>query len=603
MAGKTKRKTTAARKKNPSKTSKKTKRSGSKRSLRVVKGASSQFELPLSPQERRKSSSLKLVSTEPELRKAAGEPNKQDKEKQPANGRRATAESLATKQREISVSEFFTRNRHLLGFDNPQKSLLTTIKEAVDNSLDACEDAGILPDLHVSIHALSEDRFRVACQDNGPGIVKAQVPKIFAKLLYGSKFHTLKQSRGQQGIGISAASMYGQLTTGQPVKITSRTSKRKPAHYYEMHIDTRRNAPEVIKDVTLDDWPPSHGTRVEIELAGIYKRGRRSVDDYIEQTAVANPHASIHYTPPNGNTIHYDRVTQELPREAKEIKPHPYGVELGVLIKMLKDSEARSIKGVLQGDFSRVSSKVADEILVKAAIDPNRRPKKMSRDEVERIYRVIPDVKIMAPPTNCLSPIGKELILAGLKQRIDADFYEATTRSPSVYRGIPFQIEVGVAYGSGLAAEEPVDVLRFANRVPLQYQASACAINKSTIATDWRNYGLQQSRGAMPSGPVLLFVHIASVWVPFTSESKEAIAHYPEILRELRLGLQEIGRKLGIHIKRRRRQQAAAKKLAYIQQYIPQIGIALQDILALSDRQRDKTIAVLSDTLERSRKL
>ena len=161
----------------------------------------------------------------------------------------------------------------------------------------------------------------------------------------------------------------------------------------------------------------------------------------------------------------------------------------------------------------------------------------------------IPDVKIMAPPTNCLSPIGKDLILAGLKQRIDADLYEAVTRTPSVYRGIPFQIEVGAAYGGGLAADEPVDVLRFANRVPLQYQASACAISKSTIGTDWRNYGLQQSRGALPSGPVLLFVHIASVWVPFTSESKEAIAHYPEILRELRLGLQEVGRKLGAHIR------------------------------------------------------
>lgn len=274
-----------------------------------------------------------------------------------------------------------------------------------------------------------------------------------------------------------------------------------------------------------------------------------------------------------------------------------------MLIKMLKDTASRSLKGALQGDFSRVSSKVADEILDKAGIAPNRRPKMMSREEAEKIYRAIPEVKIMAPPTNCLSPIGKELILAGLKQRIEADFYEAVTRSPAVYRGIPFQIEVGVAYGGGLPAEEPVDVLRFANRVPLQYQASACAISKSTISTDWRNYGLQQSRGALPSGPVLLFVHIASVWVPFTSESKEAIAHYPEILKELRLGLQEIGRKLGAHIKRRRRQQAAAKKLAYIQKYIPHIGFALQDILSLSDRQRDKTIAVLSDTLERSRKI
>jgi DNA topoisomerase-6 subunit B len=222
---------------------------------------------------------------------------------------------------------------------------------------------------------------------------------------------------------------------------------------------------------------------------------------------------------------------------------------------------------------------------------------------VERIYQAIPKVKIMAPPTNCLSPIGRELILAGLHERIEADFYEAVTRPPAVYRGNPFQVEVGAAYGGDLPADEPVDLLRFANRVPLLYQASACAVTKSTIATDWRNYGFQQSRGALPIGPLILFVHIASVWVPFTSESKEAVAHYPEIVREFRLALQEIGRKLGAHIKRRRRQQAESKKLAYIQKYIPHIGAALQEILSLSDRQRERAVSVLSDTLERSRKL
>jgi DNA topoisomerase-6 subunit B len=246
---------------------------------------------------------------------------------------------------------------------------------------------------------------------------------------------------------------------------------------------------------------------------------------------------------------------------------------------------------------------VADEIIAKAGLRPENRPKNLSRVDVEKIYRAIPEVKIMAPPTNCLAPIGEVAIVSGLKKRIEADFYEASTRSPSVYRGIPFQVEVGAAYGGSLPAEEPTDVFRVANRVPLQYQASACAISKSVIGTEWRNYGLQQSRSALPTGPLILFVHIASVWVPFTSESKEAIAHYPEILRELRLGLQEIGRKLGAHVRRRRRQAAETKKLAYIQKYIPQIGIALQDILSLTDRQRDKTVKVLTDTLERSRKL
>ena len=583
---------------------KKKKGTASKRSLRVVKGKSQQIELPLAATERRKQSSLKLVTSPTSVDKAAepatGQAAKQAGPKSPP---RVSAETLATKQREISVSEFFTRNRHLLGFDNPQKALLTTVKEGVDNSLDACEEAGILPDLEVTIEALAEDRFRIAIQDNGPGIVRAQVPKIFAKLLYGSKFHTLKQSRGQQGIGISAASMYGQLTTGKPVRIWSRTGKKKPAHYYEMHIDTRLNQPEVVKDETLSNWHLDHGTRVEIELAGTYKRGRRSVDDYIEQTAIANPHASIKYTPPNSETVIHERATKEHPRETIAIKPHPYGVELGVLIKMLKETDSRSLKGTLMGDFSRVSSKVANEIIEKAGLRPENRPKRLSRVDAEKIFRAILEVKIMAPSTSCLAPIGEEAIVSGLKKRIEADFYEASTRSPSVYRGNPFQVEVAVAYGGSLPAEEPADVFRVANRVPLQYQASACAINKAVIGTDWRNYGLQQSRSAGPTGPMVLFVHIASVWVPFTSESKEAIAHYPEILKELRLGLQEVGRKLGAHIRRRKREAAETKKLAYIQKYIPQIGIALQDILSLTDKQRDKTVDVLTDTLERSRKL
>jgi len=143
---------------------------------------------------------------------------------------------LAKKQRDISIASFFEKNRHLLGFDNPRKSLLTTIKEAVDNSLDACEEAGILPEISIEVIEMAETKFRVIVEDNGPGIVKKQIPNIFAKLLYGSKFFKLSQSRGQQGIGISASVLYAQLTTGKPARITSRISKKHDAQYFELHI-------------------------------------------------------------------------------------------------------------------------------------------------------------------------------------------------------------------------------------------------------------------------------------------------------------------------------------------------------------------------------
>jgi DNA topoisomerase-6 subunit B len=249
----------------------------------------------------------------------------------------ATAADMAKKQRDISVSEFFAKNRHLLGFDNPSKA----VKEGVDNSLDACEEAGILPNVVVEIRQVSETRFRVAIEDNGPGIVKAQVPKIFGSLLYGSKFHRLRQSRGQQGIGISAAGMYGLLTTGKPVIITTRTGPKKKAHHFELVIDTKRNEPKVKVDQEVD-WARGQGTRVEIELEGAYRGGQHSVDAYIRQISLANPHAQITYVPPkaeeHGESHVFPRVTKDLPEETAEIKPHPYGVELGVLMQMFRDT-------------------------------------------------------------------------------------------------------------------------------------------------------------------------------------------------------------------------------------------------------------------------
>jgi DNA topoisomerase-6 subunit B len=511
---------------------------------------------------------------------------------------------MASRQRDISVSEFFTKNRHLLGFDNPRKALLTTVKEAVDNALDACEDGDLLPEIDVAIEELAEDRYLVRVRDNGPGIVKEQIPKIFGKLLYGSKFHRYRQSRGQQGIGISAAGMYGLLTTGRPVAITSRTGPRARAHHYEIAIDTRRNRPEIIKDVIVDDAGFDRGTEVEIALEGSFMRGRRSVDEYLELTALANPHATIRYRPPRGGeAVEWLRVSNELPPEPREIKPHPHGVELGNLLKILRESGERHLSTALAANFSRVTARVAGEICRLAQVSPKASPRTLDTRAVEQLYRAIPNVKILAPPTNCLAPIGSELIEKALRKRIDAEFYASCSRPPAVYRGNPFQVEVGLAYGGNLPGDDLADVTRFANRVPLLYQSGACAVTKAVVQTNWRSYGLQQSKGALPTGPLLLFVHLASVWVPFTSESKEAIASYPEIVKEIRLALMEVGRKAGGYVRKRARIAAEEKKRGYITKYIPQIGLALQEILSLSDSQRDETVEKLGDILERSRKL
>ncbi len=529
-------------------------------------------------------------------------PEKGDKKAAPKPIVRLTAHDLAARQREISVSEFFTKNRHLLGFDSPAKALLTTVKEAVDNALDACEEAGILPDIEIEIGEISETRYRVAVQDNGPGIVRAQVPRIFGQLLYGSKFHTLRQARGQQGIGISAAGMYGQLTTGKPIRIISKTGASKPAHEFEIHIDTKRNQPDVVSDREKEWREIEHGTRVELEIEATYKKGRHSVDGYVEQTAIANPHARVAYLAPDGERHEYPRVAEQLPKAPLEIRPHPHGVELGILLKMLHETKARNIASFLHAEFSRVSPAAAQEIAQSAGLSPSLSPHKAAREQAEALYNAIQAAKLMAPPSNVLSPIGDALLIEGLKKQVAADFYAATSRSPAVYRGNPFLVEAALAYGGGhLPADELITLLRFANRVPLLYQQSACAVTKSVIQTTWKTYGIQQSRGALPTGPMVLMVHIASVWVPFTSESKEAVASYPEIMKEIRLALQDVGRKLGLYIRRGLREADAEKKRSYIEKYIPHIGIALQEILGIDDKRKDKVCATLKDTLERSR--
>ena len=488
----------------------------------------------------------------------------------------ATAETMAAGQRDISVSEFFAKNRHLLGFDNPRKAMLTAIKEAVDNALDACEEGGILPHIFVRVLQISESRFKLMIRDNGPGIVRAQIENIFGKLLYGSKFHRLKMSRGQQGIGISAAGMYGLMTTGKPVVIISKIGKKKPAHEVVLKMDTSKNRPTVISDEEHpeDDkfFEDGHGTQVEIELEGKYQKGRQSIDEYLEQTAIANPHAHITYVTPANETIEYPRAIEELPEEPKEIKPHPKGIELGTLIQMLERTKQRQLGGFLTKDFCRVGSTKAREITKGAGMTGQTWIKTVGHDEAEKLYESIQKTRIISPNTDCLVPIGSKALLAGLLKELKAEFFAASTRPPNVYRGNPFQIEVAIGYGGGLGRDDSAKVLRFANRVPLLYSQSSCCSFKAVAETSWKNYGLTQPKNSIPSGPLVVMIHMASVWVPFTSESKEAIADYDEIRKEMKLALQECGRKLGTYLRRRKRMARESERRSVFERYIGEIS-------------------------------
>jgi DNA topoisomerase VI subunit B len=514
---------------------------------------------------------------------------------------RKTAEDLAKKQKQISIAEFFEKNRHLLGFDSPRKALLIAVKEAVDNALDACEEARILPEINVELIQLDDSRYRMIVEDNGPGIVEAQISKIFAKLLYGSKFHKLSSTRGQQGIGISATLLYGQLTTGRPALITSKTGKGKPTHRIKLKINTQTNNPDVVSSEVIEWEEKEHGTRIEIDMEGAYFKGKQSVDEYLKETAIVNPHLTLIYTNPNAEQIIFARATNELPPETREIKPHPYGVELGRLIKMLEMTSAKTLQQFFTTEFVRVGPGTAKEICANSALLPNMKPKKVNRDMAENISKGIKKTKIIAPPTDCISPIGEEELEKGLRKEINAEFYCATTRPPSVYRGNPFIIEAAMAFGGEQEVDKTVRIMRFANRVPLLYQQGACAITNSIQNTSWRSYGLSQSKSSLPSGPCTIVVHMTSVWVPFTSESKESLAHYNEIIKEIKLSLQECGRKLASFVNKKKKIKDEGKKRSYIEKYIPHVADALKELLELDVIQKKQIEDNLIEILEHTR--
>ncbi len=486
------------------------------------------------------------------------------------------AEDLAREQRSISVAEFFEKNKHLLGFDSPTRGIITTIKEAVDNALDACEEAEVLPDIFVSIRKVGGDVYRITVEDNGPGIVPDNVPFVFGKLLYGSRFHQIRQSRGQQGIGISAAVLYAQLTTGTPALVISRTGAREKAHRFELMIRTETNEPQIVSREEID-WDRTHGTRIEIEFKSTLAAKKRLLD-YLRLTAIVNPHARV-TADIDGDVTTFERASDEVPPCPRPVLPHPHGIEFGAL-KRLVDASSGTVEEFLIESFSRVGKKTAGEMIGIAGLKPSRKVRRLDADDLKLLLDAMQGVRVPAPPAQqCLSPIGEDLICRGLEKEIQLDFIRARTRPSAVHGGHSFIIEAAIGYGGKLPAEGSAQIFRFANRVPLLYQQGACTITSAVSQVNWRNYGLSQQ--TLPVGPALIMVHVASTNVPFTSESKDAVASIPEIEREIVLVLQELGRELKAYLSRRERKKQQDDRARAVCSIIPEIAARVSEIVEL----------------------
>lgn len=486
------------------------------------------------------------------------------------------ADKLAREQRSISVAEFFEKNKHLLGFDSPVRGIITTVKEAIDNALDACEEAGVLPDIYLGIFRKEDDVYKVVVEDNGPGIVPDNIPYVFGKLLYGSRFHQIRQSRGQQGIGISAAVLYAQLTTGTPTMVISRCGADRGAFRMLIQIKTETNEPDILSREEIT-WDRTHGTRIEIEFRSSLAAKKRLIE-YLRYTSVVNPHTRIRVDL-DGETMTFDRASEEPIIPPKAIKPHPHGVELGELKRMTAAS-AEPLRSFLIEGFSRVGEKTADEILRTATMPGDLSASSLDTKGLITLLAAMQAAHVPPPPAQiCLSPIGEDLIRQGLEKEFQLDYISARTRPAAVYHGHPFIVEAALGWGGRLESEGTARIMRFANRVPLMYQQGACAITGCINAVNWKTYGIGQQ--GLPTGPLIILVHVASTNVPFTSESKDAVASIPDIEKEITLALQDLGRDLKTFIQRRDRSRQTEERARAICAIIPEIALKVAETLEL----------------------
>lgn len=575
------------------------------------------------------------------------------------------------------MTEFFEKNRHLLGFDNKQKALMTCVKEAVDNSLDACEELGhiqeqqketvSLPEITVEVKPLSDnyqildekssiaqlfvqknqysilykgrsetkqirggkvsfkvgdaeititeekDRlsatlngqqlrmkktaptFKIRILDNGPGILPSKIPDIFGRMLYGSKFQSMKQGRGQQGIGIHSAVLYAQLTTGKPATVISKISSQKKGTTMKVQINITKNEPEVLEKGE-GDFPYEHGTQVEIEIEGIYVAGTKGIDEYIRRTSLVNPAATIYYINPNGDKTTYKRVTDHLPKEPTAIKPHPQGLEIGIFMRILKNSTERTVASVMENELSRVSRAVADSTLKSVGLDPKTKPEDVTRIEAQSILKALQSMDLMRPQTDCLSPIGLEELEKKLKSEFKAEYVKAVSRKPEVYRGMPFQIEAAVAYGGDITNDKAA-LLRYANKIPLLFDSASCAITQSFIGVDYSRYGIK-AENKVPIGPFVFIVHMASVWVPYTNEGKTAVASYPVITKEIKLALQELVRSMSSFLNKKHRSTLFAERINLFDKYGIELAFSLSKLISMDEK---KVQTKISQMLEKKR--
>lgn len=499
--------------------------------------------------------------------------------------------------KEHSVAEFFKKNRQMLGFSGKVRSMTIIVHEIVTNALDACEEAGVLPDIFVQVEELDKEKehYRLTIRDNGPGIPKTHLGKALGQMLAGTKFHRYVQQRGQQGIGAAACTMFSYLTTGQPTKAVSvYKGKRLTA---SISIDFKQNKPVVDVLEEADALPGESGLAFISEFKDVrYERSNYGVYEYLRRTALANPHSTISLMEPGSvQPVVFPRSIAMNPARPAEIKPHPLGIGTHDLLEFAKHNrESRRLSSFLQETFSRVSAGKVDELrALLPNVDLNKNPQDMTWGEAEALVKAFSQVKWIAPATDSLVPIGREQVELSFRNIFNPEVLVVTERSPKVYRGgIPFMVEVGIAYGGGVAAAgKKGEVMRFANRVPLLFDSGGCAITETIKTMDWKRYDVKD----FEEEPIAVLVNLISVHVPYTSAGKQAVSCEEDVMDEIKFAIMEASRGVQKYLSGKRKAHEIATKKKVVSRYIQQLS---GDLASLSGEKRADIEKALTKIIE-----
>ncbi|MCX8175523.1 MAG: DNA topoisomerase VI subunit B [Candidatus Micrarchaeota archaeon] len=515
-----------------------------------------------------------------------------------------STEKIFAEFKEHSVAEFFKKNQQMLGFSGKTRSLTTIVHEYVTNSLDACEEAGILPEITITIVELDRERYRVVAEDNGPGIPEKHLGKALGQMLAGTKFHRYCQQRGQQGIGASGCTMYAQITTGKPVHVVSRYDRKRIS--CDLSIDLKSNSPR-IANLLKEEGDFGSGLRVEAEVAEVkYDMSSFGVYEYIRRTALANPHLQITLNAPDGQKFTFPRSDNRIPPKPVVVQPHPLGLSTNDLIDFAhREKECRKISSFLQERFARLSASKVDELRALCPdVDFEKNPQELQWQEAEKIVKAIHNEKVkwIAPSTDSVIPIGREQIEKSLRNILAPEFVAVTERPPKIYKGgIPFMVEAAIAYGGGAGkkngapegAAASSEIIRYANRAPLLFDNSGCAITEAVKGIDWKRYKLKD----FEEEPISVFVNLCSVYVPYTSAGKQAIADEEEVVQEIRNAVMEAARELQRYLGGKHRERDRAERKKAVLRYVPQLSRDLVELAGKGDAKSvEKELVRLIET-------